>query len=138
MGYNAGLVQKNGTEIYVIKWKNIKICRNKKRSKPVKARSVMYEILRCLAFLEFLSHINFPNKVGKSTALAQSPQYFPYWKNHTKRIYHLSGRSLSFEANCDNKKRRVTKRRLDKRMIIKALQAILITYDVISLLDIRR
>ena len=98
----------------------------------------MYEILRCLAFLEFLSHINFPNKVGKSTALAQSPQYFPYWKNHTKRIYHLSGRSLSFEANCDNKKRRVTKRRLDKRMIIKALQAILITYDVISLLDIRR
>ena len=36
----------------------------------------MYEILHCLAFLEFLSHINFPNIVGKSTALAQSPQYF--------------------------------------------------------------
>jgi len=66
-----------------------KTCRNEKRSEPVKAQSVMYEILFWLVllmFLPFTPHINFPNIAGKSAALAQSFQYFPHWKNHTKQI----------------------------------------------------
>ena len=95
MGYNAGLVQKNGTEIYVIKWKNIKICRNKKRSKPVKARSVMYKILRCLAFLEFLSHINFPNIAGKKHSVSIiSPIFSILEKSYKTNLSSIGQKSV--------------------------------------------
>jgi len=96
-GNNTWPVHKNGVEIYIIKWQIIKICRNQKRSKPVKAQSVMYRrlLLSVLLILIFTPHINFPNIAGEKHSISTiAPTFSILEKSYKTNLSFISQQSV--------------------------------------------